>query len=140
MHPKYMVDEHQLDDLMASYHRCRANEDFIGTFYKIFLSKSPDIAAQFSHTDFKHQKLMLRQSLLELLYLEQGMSGGREAIEKLGRRHQELEIAEWMYSIWLDSLCEAVRKHDPLITPGLESRWRQAMERGIAVMLSAYSE
>ena len=135
-----MENEHQPNDLIASYHRCRGNGDFIGTFYEIFLAKSPDIAAQFAHTDFTVQKLMLRQSLLELLLFEQGISGVREEIVKLGRRHEELDITEEMYGMWLDSLCDTVRKHDPMITPELESLWRQAMQNGIDVMLSHEDE
>ena len=63
------------DEVTASYHRCREDDRFIDTFYDIFLSKSPEIAKKFEHTDFRHQKLMLRESLLEMLFLEQGIEG-----------------------------------------------------------------
>lgn len=100
------------------------------------MSKSPEVAAMFAKTDFAHQKLMLRQSLLEMLFFDQGTPGILEDIEKLGRRHQELGVSQEMYSLWLDSLCETLRQIDPLMTPELEGRWRRAMEKGIAVMLS----
>ncbi len=125
-----------LDEVMASYHRCRADDRFFDTFYDFFLSKSPVIAKKFEHTDFKHQKLMLRESLLEMLCLEQGMDGARKEIELLGQRHHDLQITSEMYAMWLDSLCEAVEKHDPQCTPHLAQKWRAAMQPGIELMIS----
>lgn len=129
------MPEHN-DDLMASFHRCRQTEGFVDTFYELFLAKSPEIAKKFAHTDFKIQKLMLRESLLEMLCFEQGMSGAREEIEKLGRQHKALDIRPEMYTMWLDALCEAIQRHDEKYTPELESQWRRAMQQGIDVMTS----
>jgi hemoglobin-like flavoprotein len=131
-----MSDESPMDELMASYHRCRGDEDFVDTFYDCFMSKSPDIAARFADTDFTIQKLMLRESLLEMLSFGQGVAGSRAEIEKLGRRHRELNVVDEMYAMWLDSLCEAIQKHDPEYTPRIEELWRQAIRKGIEVMLS----
>ena len=127
----------ELNDLTASYHRCRREERFVDTFYDLFLSKSPEIAEKFAQTNFTVQKLMLRESLLEMLCFQHGLSGAREEIERLGRRHKELDVTPEMYSTWLDSLCEAIQKHDPKYTPELEQHWRQAMRKGIQVMVSA---
>ena len=126
----------QLDPVIASYHRCRQDEAFIDTFYEVFLKKSPEIAQLFARTDFRIQKLMLRESLLEMLSLKRGTSGGREEIERLGRRHQELNVTAPMYTQWLDSLCEAIQRHDPEYTPQLEQLWREAMRTGIDIMMS----
>ena len=57
----------QANQLTDSYYRCRHAEGFLDTFYDLFTSKSPAVAAKFAKTDFKAQKLMLRQSLLEML-------------------------------------------------------------------------
>ena len=124
------------DDVVASYHRCRANGDFVETFYRLFLGKSPAIAKMFANTNFKVQKLMLRESLLEMLCFQQGLKGSREEIEKIARRHKHLHIEPEMYDMWLDALCETVRQHDPEHTDELEQRWRQAMKAGIDVMLA----
>ena len=126
-----------LDDLMASFHRCRRDERFVDSFYEIFLSKSPEIGRRFEHTDFKIQRLMLRESLLEMLCFDRGLAGSRDEVERLGRRHHELEISPEMYSMWLDALCEAVQRQDPDFTPALETRWRQAMQKGIDVMITS---
>ena len=76
--------------------------------------------------------------LNELIKLSQNpdVRGTLVEIERLGRRHKELDVTPEMYTMWLDSLCEAIRKHDPEYTPELEQRWRQAMQKGIDVMLA----
>ena len=125
-----------LDEVTASYHRCRTDDSFFDTFYDDFLAKSPVIAEKFRHTDFVHQKLMLRESLLEMLCFEQGMDGAREDIKLLGRRHKDLRITPEMFAMWLDSLCEAIEKHDPNYTPQLAQKWREALRPGIELMIS----
>lgn len=122
------------DAVIASYHRCRECDEFIDTFYEIFMAKSPAIAAMFADTNFKVQKLMLRESLMEMLFFAQGMPDAAEEIDKLGRRHKELGIRPEMYEMWLDSLCDAVQRHDPEFTAELALQWRQAMQKGIDVM------
>jgi hemoglobin-like flavoprotein len=126
----------QANELIASYYRCRSDERFLDTFYDTFLAKSPEVAQLFARTDFKIQKLMLRQSLLEMLYFDREMTGKREEIQRLGRRHKELRVTPEMYTMWLDSLCEAIQKHDPCYTPALEQLWREAMLKSIKEMLS----
>ena len=110
-----MIDES--NELTVSFYRCRGDGHFVDTFYDLFLSTSPEIAAKFANMDFKFQKLVLRQSLLEMICLDRGMSGTREEIERLRRRHKELDITPNMYSMWLDALCEAVSRDDPEYTP-----------------------
>jgi hemoglobin-like flavoprotein len=115
----------QADELTASYYRCRRDDRFLDTFYEGFLSKSPAVAQMFAKTDFKLQKVMLCQSLLEMLCFDREMSGAREEIERLGLRHKELRVTPEMYAMWLDSLCEAIKKHDTNYTPALELLWRK---------------
>ena len=125
------------NEVTASFYRCRRDGHFMDTFYDLFLSKSTEIAEKFVQTDFRVQKLMLRQSLLEMICFDRGMSGTHEEIERLGHRHRELSITPDMYSMWLDALCETIRKHDPDYTPELEQFWRQAMLKSINEMISA---
>jgi len=103
------------------------------TFYRHFLGKSPEIPPMFVHTDFPHQKLMLRESLLEMLMFAQNGSN-RDEIERLAERHRGLNVKPEHYDLWLEALCEALAKHDPEFTPELEQLWRQAMQKGIGVM------
>ena len=122
------------DEVLASYHRCRADEGFVDTFYDLFLAQSTEVAAKFAHTDFPHQKLMLRQALLEMLSFDRGLEGSEAEIAKLADQHKELGVTSEMYSMWLEALCVAVARHDPEYTPELGELWRQAMQRGIERM------
>ncbi len=77
-----------MSDLMASFHRCRQAGAFIDTFYDVFLSKSTEIAERFVSTDFQVQKLMLRESLLEMLCFDRGLSGARRSSKIGASTHQ----------------------------------------------------
>lgn len=125
----------QSNRVIASYYRCIDQEGFVDTFYDLFLCKSPEIAEKFANTDFKIQKLMLRQSMLQMICFDSGIAGAREEIDRLGRRHKELGITPGMYALWLDALCEAIAKHDPEYTPEIERVWRQSMRNSIDAML-----
>ena len=125
-------------DVMSSYYRCRKNRHFIDTFYELFIAKSPDIARMFEQTDFNLPRLMLRESLLEMLCCDRQIPGTQEEVERLGRHHCQLRVRPEMYVMWLDALCETVAKYDPEFSPELEQCWRQAMQKGINIMLAAY--
>ncbi len=129
-----------LDEVTASYHRCRASEGFFDTFYDRFLAKSPEVAEKFRHTDFKHQKLMLRESLISMLLFNLGSASARQDLDKLAERHsrRQVDIPPRLYDLWLDSLCETVELHDPEFKPELAAEWRTAMRAGIDLLVSKY--
>ena len=127
------------DQVVASYHRARQSGQFFDTFYDLFLDKSPEIPPMFAHTDFPHQKLMLRESILEMLLFAQTLSN-RDEIERLAERHRELQVKAVYYELWLDALCETLARHDPKFTPELEQQWRAAMRPGIEVMVARAEE
>jgi hypothetical protein len=81
--------ESQFDQVIASYHRARQSGELFDTFYQLLLGKSPEIPPMFARMKFPHQKLMLRESILELLVFAQ-MGSGRDEIERLGERHRQL--------------------------------------------------
>ena len=129
-----------LDAVTASFHRCRADERFIDTFYERFLGKSAEVAAKFRATDFTRQKFMLRESLLMILLFHHGEQGAIEELERLGERHSRrgIDIPPRLYSLWLDSLCEAVAAHDPEYQLPLDEQWRAVMQPGIDLLISKY--
>jgi hemoglobin-like flavoprotein len=121
------------DEVVASYHRARQTGELFDTFYQLFLGKSPEIPPMFARTDFSHQKLMLRESILELLaYAQTGRS--RDEIERLAERHRQLNVKPAHYELWLDALCEALAQHDSRFDRKLEQMWRDAMREGIELM------
>jgi hemoglobin-like flavoprotein len=128
--------DRSFDQVIASYHRARQSGQLFDTFYRIFLEKSPDIPPLFARTDFPHQKLMLRESILEMLIFKQTESN-RAEIERIAERHRQLNVKHAHYELWLDALCESLAKHDPQFTPELERLWREAMGKGIAVMTAS---
>ena len=121
------------EPVFASYHRSRETGQFFDTFYDLFLAKSPEIPPMFAHTEFPHQKLMLRESILEMLSFAQTGSS-HEEIERLGERHRQLQVKPVHYDLWLDALCESLVRHDPNFDYTLEALWRRAMRKGIEVM------
>jgi hemoglobin-like flavoprotein len=121
------------NQVVASYHRARQTGKLFDTFYDLFLAKSPEIPPMFARTDFPHQKLMLRESILEMLVFVQTGSG-REEIERLAERHQQINVKPPHYDLWLDALCEALAKHDQEFNPSLEQMWRDSMQKGIEIM------
>ncbi len=129
-----------LDPVTASYHRCMHGSGFVDTFYDIFLASSPEVEFKFRHTDFTHQKLVLRESLLIMILFSQGQTSVREEIEQLAVRHDRdhVDIPPRLYELWLNSLCSAVKQHDPKFTPDVEQCWRDAMQPGIDLIKSHY--
>lgn len=117
----------------ASYQRARATGELFDTFYRLFLSKSPEIPPMFVGTDFSHQKLMLRESLLEMLTFSQ-TGAGRAEVERLAERHRDLKVRPRHYELWLDALCDALEQHDPAFTPQLAQMWRDLLRPGIELM------
>ena len=117
----------------ASYHRARETGQLFDTFYSLFLAKAPGARPMFARTDFPHQKLMLRESILEMLLFAQ-TGAGRDEIERLGERHRHMNVKPAHYELWLDALCEALGKHDTDFTIELEENWRSTMRQGINVM------
>jgi hemoglobin-like flavoprotein len=123
------------DQVVASYHRARRSDQLFDTFYRLFLGKSPEIPPMFARTDFPHQKLMLRESILEMLLFAQ-TACGRDEILRLAERHRQLNVKHAHYDLWLDALCEALSQHDAQFSPELEQLWRDSMGKGIALMTS----
>jgi hemoglobin-like flavoprotein len=126
------------NQVVASYHRARQTGELFDTFYNLFLGKSPEIPPMFARTDFPHQKLMLRESILEMLVFAQTGSGHAE-IKRLAERHHQLNVKPAHYEWWLDSLCEALAKHDREFDSVLEQKWRDAMRKGIELMSTSRS-
>ena len=133
MHP-------HLEAIKASYDRCCASPDFIATFYEHFLAKSPEIAELFQNTDFEKQHKALEASLWQMVMHGTGYRDVHHAIMLNAEIHSRrfLNVRPELYPLWLDSLCEAIRDHDPEYSAKLELQWRAVMQKGIDEMVAAY--
>ncbi len=128
------------DAVLSSYRRCMSSEQFADTFYILFLASSQEVKAKFQFTDFVHQKLALRQSLLTMILFSLNQESNQDPLIQLAIRHDRNhgDIAPHLYSLWLETLCLAVEQHDPEFTPSLEQHWRRAMQPGIDLLISRY--
>ena len=126
--------------VMQSYERCWVQKGFFDEFYKLFMNSSPEIKALFQNTDFKKQNVLLRVSLLYIISYAQASDLYREKIEELGVLHgrSKLNIRPELYPLWVNSLMQAVSKYDSHFNDGLEKSWREALQKGIDIMISKY--
>jgi hemoglobin-like flavoprotein len=126
--------------VLASYHRCEAAGGLFDSFYEIFFAKSPEIPPLFAETDMERQKQDVMASVLMALRLASGDAVAQQYVQRIGESHGRTghNIRPELYKLWLDALCEAVRRHDPLYNQDLEQSWRKAMRPAIVQMISAY--
>jgi hemoglobin-like flavoprotein len=124
-----------------SFGRCTLNDDFLVTFYDLLTQSSGEIKAMFAHTDMPRQRQLLKGALIHLISYAGGNEFSRDRINELGESHSRthLNVRPDLYEIWVDSLVNAVRRHDPNATPELEAAWRRIVAPGIALMQSRYS-
>ena len=123
-----------------SFARCGESDGFYDTFYEVFLAKSPEIPLLFAQTDFKKQKQLLKATITIMVRHRVQEEKSRTVLEKVGHTHRRAghNIRPALYALWLESLCETVRRHDPDFSPTLEEQWRQRMQEGIAVITAMY--
>jgi len=128
------------DEVKNSFGRCGESGGFYDTFYDIFLAKSPEIPPLFAKTDFKKQKQVLKATVALMVRHRLHEEQASVALEKVGNTHRRdgYDIRPDLYALWLDSLCETVKQHDPEFTPKLEAQWRERMQAGIDFIVSAY--
>ena len=128
------------DAVKNSFARCGESDGFYDTFYDVFLSKSPEIPPLFAKTDFKKQKQVLKATVSLMVRHRLHEERASTALEKVGKTHSRsgYNIRPDLYGLWLDSLCETVKQHDPEFTSDLESQWRERMQEGIDFIVSSY--
>ena len=75
---------------------------------------------------------------MQLILHARGMSDRK--LKALGASHSRSHYdikPEW-YSMWLDSLMQTVRLHDPESTRELDAAWREVLTPGIDLIRGAY--
>ena len=121
----------QVDLARASYERCLREEDFFRTFYDLFLASDPAIAPRFANTKFERQHRLLQHGLG--LLLSYAGRPNPHLLERIGERHgpTDMDVPAAQYPLFLDSLIQAVRRHDPQCTPETETAWTAALLPGV---------
>jgi hemoglobin-like flavoprotein len=135
------MDQRVLQTFEASLERCDTIPGFLDRFYEIFLGSSPKVKEKFAKTDFVHQKIALRASLYAMLLAAKDTNGGPgKYLDAYAERHssRDLNIGAELYDLWLDSLLQAVKEHDPDCSPEVLDAWEQVMMIGISYLLSRY--
>ena len=115
------------------------NPEFIRAFYDIFLEASPAVAEKFRHTDMSAQRTMLHDSLLLMMDFNRTRVP-TPRLQQLADIHSrgKHDVSPAFYDLWLDSLVEALRGHDPDFSKDVELAWRIALSPGICFMRFAY--
>lgn len=135
------MQQDEFVDVQNSYGRCLQSGQFISRFYEIFMDSHPDIRPVFTQTDMGRQRHALRRGISNAILYGGGNSLVQRVIEATAALHSRqgrAPIAPHLYRYWLDSLLQAVREHDPQVTPELEGRWRSSITPAIELFIQRY--
>ena len=123
-----------------SFARCGQSDGFYDTFYEVFLAKLADIPPLFAKTDFKKQKQILKATAALMVNHQLHEEKVSVPLEKVRKTHSRdgYNIRPDLYPLWLDSLCETVKQHDPEFSRERERQWRMRMSDGINFIASGY--
>ncbi len=128
-------------DLQQSYGRCLREDGFIEKFYERFLASDPRIDAMFGKTDFARQRMALRRGIsMAILHAD-----GSQIVERpmgemadVHARQGRAPVAPELYPLWVDALLETIKATDPKADAVLMRRWREAMEKVVAMFVRHY--
>ncbi|HUK57077.1 MAG TPA: globin [Nitrospiria bacterium] len=125
-----------VDEVLKSFRRVPEGR-LADRFYEIFLKTDPRFKPLFAKTDFERQKELLVHGIFALLEYAKGSATGRMAVRRLGELHsrKRMNITKDMYPVWVFCLIQALREVDPQFTPLLETQWREALQKGIDLMV-----
>ena len=136
------MGDHEETFNLSYWRAVRATGDggpFMDAFYERFLSQSSEIAEMFAATDFDTQKQMLLISLVHVASFDP-VHGPDATMIRLARRHRELGISPRSYGLWLDSLLDAVKTHDPEYSEDVRESWQRVLTPGVEFMISEGSK
>jgi hemoglobin-like flavoprotein len=130
--------ENHVEIAEASYHRCAENPAFYSTLYERLLESDPRIPPMFAKTRFERQHKLLRHSLGVLIIYAKRPNPA--LLERIAVRHSRADVGvpPDLYPCFVESLVQAVAKHDPEFEPEVAAAWRQVVAAGIEYMSSRY--
>ncbi|MGE3314387.1 MAG: globin [Planctomycetaceae bacterium] len=137
--------DHQDDDnaiVRQSFGRCTLTDQFLVTFYEILTGSSDEIRILFAHTDMPRQRKLLKEGLIYLISYPTGNEFARTRVTELGISHSRtrLNVRQEFYQNWIDSLMNAIQRHDSSYSSDLDAAWRRVLAPGIAAMMALYDQ
>lgn len=140
MSKKPIADMNKINLVKWSYKSCLKNDQFLTTFYEIFLRKDHRIPEYFKNTNFDRQKIVLRNALDYMIMYAEGSTIAFTKIEDLGYRHDRnhLNIPVNLYSCWQDSLMETIENYDSEFNQEIKDSWIYVLSFGITKIKLMY--
>lgn len=129
------------DVVRPSFYRCMADrDDFFDDFYGTLSDKAPGIGAMFAHVDMQQQNQLIRNGVEHLINYAVGDEESERQLQRVGHTHGHdgLDVRPELYSLWVDTLVETVRRHDKQATDDVDAAWRVVLRGGIDLMTSLY--
>jgi hemoglobin-like flavoprotein len=119
---------------------CEDGDDFFDDFYATLSERAPGIGAMFAHVDMQQQNRLIRRGVEHLVNFALGSEESTEQLRRMARTHgrEQLNIAPELYGLWVDTLMETVRMHDPNANDHVEAAWRIVLRGGIDLIIAGY--
>ena len=94
----------------------------------------------FASVDMQQQNRLIRRGVEHLIEYAAGSEKSAGALQQVGESHggQGFKVAPELYPLWLDTLMETVRQHDPESNDDVESAWRVVARGGLDLIISKY--
>jgi len=135
------MTKEEIKKVKRSYSRCfTGGKDFIQHFYNFFLESHPKIKVLFENTDFKQQKLLLRQGIHCFIMYAEGVFAGDFCLDEITESHnrKNYNIPPEMYRFWKQSLLQALQQQDKQFDEELVALWSEVIDKGIAHISKGY--
>jgi hemoglobin-like flavoprotein len=132
--------EEQISIVTQSFGQISLKQEFFDTFYDIFMKSSPEVKPLFAKTDFGKQKKLLKYGISYMILFAKDSSAGKSALKSIAEIHDRnhFNIMPEYYPLWIDSLCNAIRKHQTDFDESVEKAWRDVMDQGIKYFIALY--
>ncbi len=94
----------------------------------------------FAHVDMQRQNGLIRRGVEHLIDFALGSEESAEELRRVAGTHgrQELNVAPELYALWIDTLMDTVRMHDPQANDDVEAAWRVVLRGGIDLIIAGY--
>ncbi len=119
---------------------CDDGDEFFDDFYATLSERAPGIGAMFAHVDMQQQNRLIRRGVEHLIDFALGSAESAEELRRVARTHgrQGLNVAPELYALWVDTLMETIRIHDPHANDDVEAAWRVVLRGGLDLIIAGY--